>query len=124
MAVFQIYGSLLRSGFVLYSSQELLSSTGSVWAACERLEAAPKDNKEAVLAEIQAEMDLVKDALEELAEVQYFCLKKNCRVILKSVAFLTSSQSCEIYTLNDSVPCHWSVYVEKDECAWKCLFFS
>ncbi|XP_071823544.1 cyclin-D1-binding protein 1 homolog [Apostichopus japonicus] len=52
------------------SSQELLSSTGSVWAACERLEAAPKDNKEAVLAEIQADMDLVKDALEELAEAQ------------------------------------------------------
>lgn len=52
------------------SSQEQLNSTGTVWAACEGWSAAPKTNKEAVLAEIQAEAGLVRDALEEVEEAQ------------------------------------------------------
>ncbi|KAK7145369.1 hypothetical protein R3I94_011465 [Phoxinus phoxinus] len=55
-------------------SQEQLMSTGGVWAACDKFNQLPKDNRSAVLAVLTSNAGLVKDALEEveqaLAETQ------------------------------------------------------
>lgn len=45
-----------------------------MWAACDSFAATPKNNKEASLAEMQAEMELVKDALEEVEEVVVYSI--------------------------------------------------
>ncbi|XP_026202950.1 cyclin-D1-binding protein 1 homolog [Anabas testudineus] len=55
-------------------SQEQLTSTGSVWSACDQFAQLPRDNKAAVLVALLAQIGVVKDAIEEieqaLAEVQ------------------------------------------------------
>ncbi|XP_053288605.1 cyclin-D1-binding protein 1 homolog isoform X2 [Pleuronectes platessa] len=55
-------------------SQEQLTTTGTVWSACDQFAQLPKDNKAAVLMVLSAQMGVVKDALEEieqaLSEVQ------------------------------------------------------
>nr|A3KNI7.2 RecName: Full=Cyclin-D1-binding protein 1 homolog; AltName: Full=Zebrafish homolog of Maid [Danio rerio]ABU87505.1 ZHM protein [Danio rerio] len=49
-------------------SQEQLTSTGSVWAACDHFDQIPKDNRSAVLAVLSSCVGLVKDALEEMQQ--------------------------------------------------------
>ncbi|XP_056099878.1 cyclin-D1-binding protein 1 homolog [Rhinichthys klamathensis goyatoka] len=49
-------------------SQEQLMSTGGVWAACDKFNQLPKDNRSAVLAVLTSYAGLVKDALEEMEQ--------------------------------------------------------
>uniref|UniRef100_A0A8C1DWG4 Cyclin D-type binding-protein 1 n=1 Tax=Cyprinus carpio carpio TaxID=630221 RepID=A0A8C1DWG4_CYPCA len=49
-------------------SQEQLMSTGGVWAACDRFNQLPKDNRSAVLSVLASCVGLVKDALEEMEQ--------------------------------------------------------
>uniref|UniRef100_A0A8C6SNU9 Cyclin D-type binding-protein 1 n=1 Tax=Neogobius melanostomus TaxID=47308 RepID=A0A8C6SNU9_9GOBI len=49
-------------------SQEQLTSTGTVWSACDCIESMPKDNKAALLVVISREVGVVKDAIEEIEE--------------------------------------------------------
>lgn len=49
-------------------SQEQLTSTGTVWSACDRFETMPKDNKAALLVVISREVGVIKDAIEEIDE--------------------------------------------------------
>lgn len=49
-------------------SQEQLTSTGTVWSACDRFETMPKDNKAALLVVISREVGVIKDAIEEIEE--------------------------------------------------------
>ncbi|CAM4629706.1 hypothetical protein PO909_005154 [Leuciscus waleckii] len=49
-------------------SQEQLMSTGGVWAACDKFNQLPKDNRSAVLAVLTSSAGLVKDALEEMEQ--------------------------------------------------------
>ncbi|XP_042610063.1 cyclin-D1-binding protein 1 homolog isoform X2 [Cyprinus carpio] len=49
-------------------SQEQLMSTGGVWAACDRFNQLPKDNRSAVLSVVASCVGLVKDALEEMEQ--------------------------------------------------------
>lgn len=49
-------------------SQEQLTSTGTVWSACERFDSMPKDNKAALLVVISREVGVIKDAIEEIEE--------------------------------------------------------
>ncbi|XP_019960767.2 cyclin-D1-binding protein 1 homolog [Paralichthys olivaceus] len=55
-------------------TQEQLTTTGTVWSACDQLAELPKDNKAAVLVVLSAQIEVVKDAIEEieqaLSEVQ------------------------------------------------------
>ncbi|XP_064641590.1 cyclin-D1-binding protein 1 homolog [Lineus longissimus] len=45
-----------------------LTTTGSVWQACDEVANIPKDNKQVVLVIIKNNFELVKDALEEMKE--------------------------------------------------------
>ncbi|KAJ0023484.1 hypothetical protein NQD34_003383 [Periophthalmus magnuspinnatus] len=49
-------------------SQDQLTSTGTVWSACDRFESLPKDNKAALLVVISGEVGVIKDAIEEIEE--------------------------------------------------------
>ncbi|KAI7808175.1 cyclin-D1-binding protein 1 homolog isoform X1 [Triplophysa rosa] len=49
-------------------SQDQLTSTGGVWAACDQFNQLPKDNRSAVLAVLTSNVGLVKDALEEMEQ--------------------------------------------------------
>ncbi|XP_029947735.1 cyclin-D1-binding protein 1 homolog [Salarias fasciatus] len=49
-------------------SQEQLTSTGGVWAACDHFLHLPQDNKAAALAALSAQIGVVKDAIEELEQ--------------------------------------------------------
>ncbi|KTG03549.1 hypothetical protein cypCar_00031277, partial [Cyprinus carpio] len=53
---------------LLSLSQEQLMSTGGVWAACDRFNQLPKDNRSAVLSVLASCVGLVKDALEEMEQ--------------------------------------------------------
>uniref|UniRef100_A0A3B1KJI5 Cyclin D-type binding-protein 1 n=1 Tax=Astyanax mexicanus TaxID=7994 RepID=A0A3B1KJI5_ASTMX len=47
-------------------SQEQLTSTGGVWAACDQFAQLPRDNRTAVLHVLSSYVGMVKDALEEM----------------------------------------------------------
>ncbi|XP_036427324.1 cyclin-D1-binding protein 1 homolog [Colossoma macropomum] len=47
-------------------SQEQLTSTGGVWASCDRFAQLPRDNRAAVLHVMASYIGMVKDALEEM----------------------------------------------------------
>ncbi|XP_072540036.1 cyclin-D1-binding protein 1 homolog [Salminus brasiliensis] len=47
-------------------SQEQLTSTGGVWAACDQFAQLPRDNRDAVLHVVGSYTGIVKDALEEM----------------------------------------------------------
>ncbi|XP_020783085.2 cyclin-D1-binding protein 1 homolog [Boleophthalmus pectinirostris] len=49
-------------------SQDQLTSTGTVWSACDRFDSLPKDNKAALLVVISGEVGVIKDAIEEIEE--------------------------------------------------------
>ncbi|KAK7915670.1 hypothetical protein WMY93_011431 [Mugilogobius chulae] len=49
-------------------SQDQLTSTGTVWSACERFDSLPKDNKAALLVVLSGELGVIKDAIEEIEE--------------------------------------------------------
>ncbi|XP_056241325.1 cyclin-D1-binding protein 1 homolog [Seriola aureovittata] len=49
-------------------SQEQLTSTGSVWSACDQFAQLPQDNKAAVLLVLSAQIGVVKDAIEEIEQ--------------------------------------------------------
>ncbi|XP_061641814.1 cyclin-D1-binding protein 1 homolog isoform X1 [Phyllopteryx taeniolatus] len=49
-------------------TQEQLTSTGGVWAACDRFTHLPQDNKAAVLLVLTGQSGIVKDAIEELEQ--------------------------------------------------------
>uniref|UniRef100_A0A8C4ET45 Cyclin-D1-binding protein 1 homolog n=1 Tax=Dicentrarchus labrax TaxID=13489 RepID=A0A8C4ET45_DICLA len=49
-------------------SQEQLTSTGSVWSACDQFAQLPQDNKGAVLVVLSAQIGVVKDAIEEIEQ--------------------------------------------------------
>ncbi|XP_043088157.1 cyclin-D1-binding protein 1 homolog isoform X2 [Puntigrus tetrazona] len=49
-------------------SQEQLMSTGGVWAACDRFNQLPRDNRGAVLGVLASCVGLVKDASEEMEQ--------------------------------------------------------
>ncbi|XP_029141816.1 cyclin-D1-binding protein 1 [Protobothrops mucrosquamatus] len=51
-------------------SQEQLISTGGVWEACDRVSCLPPDNLAAVTLAISSCLELVKDALEEMEQMQ------------------------------------------------------
>ncbi|XP_072169351.1 cyclin-D1-binding protein 1 homolog isoform X1 [Diadema setosum] len=51
-------------------SEEQLQSTGAVWASCDTIQTAAKNNKDATLKELKAVGGLVKDAVEELNEAK------------------------------------------------------
>uniref|UniRef100_A0A803TGW0 Cyclin-D1-binding protein 1 n=1 Tax=Anolis carolinensis TaxID=28377 RepID=A0A803TGW0_ANOCA len=51
-------------------SREQLISTGSVWEACDRASALPRDNQAAVALAISSCLGIVKDALEEMEQAQ------------------------------------------------------
>ncbi|KAM3841520.1 cyclin-D1-binding protein 1 isoform 1-T1 [Vipera latastei] len=51
-------------------SQEQLISTGGVWEACDRVSCLPHDNLAAVTLAISSCLELVKDALEEMEQMQ------------------------------------------------------
>ncbi|KAL7990162.1 hypothetical protein Chor_010516 [Crotalus horridus] len=51
-------------------SQEQLISTGGVWEACDRVSCLPSDNLAAVTLAISSCLELVKDALEEMEQMQ------------------------------------------------------
>lgn len=48
--------------------QPCLVSTGILWEFCDRLPTLPKNNKEAVLAVLSREEELINDAIEELEQ--------------------------------------------------------
>ncbi|XP_073726684.1 cyclin-D1-binding protein 1 homolog [Misgurnus anguillicaudatus] len=49
-------------------SQDQLTSTGGVWAACDQFHQLPKDNRSAVLRVLTSYIGLVKDALDEMEQ--------------------------------------------------------
>nr|XP_057911467.1 cyclin-D1-binding protein 1 homolog [Doryrhamphus excisus] len=49
-------------------SQEQLTSTGSVWSACDHFSQLPQDNKAAVLVVLSSQSGIVKDAIEEVEQ--------------------------------------------------------
>ncbi|XP_035517722.1 cyclin-D1-binding protein 1 homolog [Morone saxatilis] len=49
-------------------TQEQLTSTGSVWSACDQFAQLPQDNKGAVLVVLSAQIGVVKDAIEEIEQ--------------------------------------------------------
>ncbi|KAF7650185.1 hypothetical protein LDENG_00129710 [Lucifuga dentata] len=49
-------------------SQEQLTSTGSVWSACDHFAQLPRDNKEAALVVLSSQIGVVKDAIEEIEQ--------------------------------------------------------
>ncbi|KAF3690312.1 Cyclin-D1-binding protein 1 -like protein Zebrafish -like protein of Maid [Channa argus] len=49
-------------------SQEQLTSTGSVWSACDQFAQLPQDNKAAVLVALSAQIGVVRDALDEIQQ--------------------------------------------------------
>ncbi|XP_034280029.1 cyclin-D1-binding protein 1 [Pantherophis guttatus] len=51
-------------------SQEQLISTGGVWEACDRVSCLPHDNLAAVTLAISSCLELIKDALEEMEQMQ------------------------------------------------------
>lgn len=52
--------------------QPCLVSTGILWEFCDRLPTLPKNNKEAVLAVLSREEELINDAIEELEQVSFY----------------------------------------------------
>ncbi|CAN9512633.1 unnamed protein product [Ophioblennius macclurei] len=52
-------------------SQEQLTSTGGVWAACDHFLHLPQDNKTAAMAALSAQLAVVKDAIEELEQALF-----------------------------------------------------
>ncbi|XP_063153466.1 cyclin-D1-binding protein 1 [Candoia aspera] len=51
-------------------SQEQLISTGGIWEACDRVSCLPHDNQAAVALATSSCLELVKDALEEMEQMQ------------------------------------------------------
>ncbi|KAM6980335.1 cyclin-D1-binding protein 1 homolog isoform 2-T2 [Aplochiton taeniatus] len=51
-------------------SQEQLTSTGGVWAACDHFVNLPPDNQAALLAVLSSHVGVVKDAIEEMEQAQ------------------------------------------------------
>ncbi|XP_026543261.1 cyclin-D1-binding protein 1 [Notechis scutatus] len=51
-------------------SQEQLISTGGVWEACDRVSCLPHDNLAAATLAISSCLELIKDALEEMEQMQ------------------------------------------------------
>ncbi|XP_028302735.1 cyclin-D1-binding protein 1 homolog [Gouania willdenowi] len=49
-------------------SQEQLTSTGGVWAACDHFVHLPRDNKAAVLVVLSSQVGVVKDAIDEIQQ--------------------------------------------------------
>ncbi|XP_041802910.1 cyclin-D1-binding protein 1 homolog isoform X2 [Chelmon rostratus] len=49
-------------------SQEQLTSTGTVWSACDRFAQLPRDNRAAALVVLSAQIGVVKDAIEEIEQ--------------------------------------------------------
>ncbi|XP_029990344.1 cyclin-D1-binding protein 1 homolog [Sphaeramia orbicularis] len=49
-------------------TQDQLTSTGTVWSACDQFTQLPQDNKAAVLVVLSAQTGVVKDALEEIEQ--------------------------------------------------------
>lgn len=49
-------------------SQEQLTSTGSVWSACDQFTQLPQDNKAAALVVLSEQIGVVKDAIEEIEQ--------------------------------------------------------
>ncbi|KAF1391112.1 hypothetical protein PFLUV_G00038500 [Perca fluviatilis] len=49
-------------------SQDQLTSTGSVWSACDHFAQLPQDNKAAVLIVLSNQVGVVKDAIEEIEQ--------------------------------------------------------
>ncbi|CAL1608255.1 unnamed protein product [Knipowitschia caucasica] len=49
-------------------SQDQLTSTGTVWSACDRFQTLPRDNKAGLLAVISGEVGVIKDAIQEIEE--------------------------------------------------------
>ncbi|XP_071329120.1 cyclin-D1-binding protein 1 homolog [Trachinotus anak] len=49
-------------------TQEQLTSTGSVWSACDQFTQLPQDNKAAVLLVLSAQIGVVKDAIQEIEQ--------------------------------------------------------
>ncbi|XP_054641723.1 cyclin-D1-binding protein 1 homolog [Dunckerocampus dactyliophorus] len=49
-------------------TQEQLTSTGSVWSACDHFSLLPQDNKAAVLVVLSSQSGVVKDAIEEVEQ--------------------------------------------------------
>ncbi|KAL6112371.1 ccndbp1 [Pungitius sinensis] len=49
-------------------SQDQLTSTGSVWSACDHFAQLPQDNKAAVLMVLSDQIGVVKDAIEEVEQ--------------------------------------------------------
>ncbi|XP_070701947.1 cyclin-D1-binding protein 1 homolog [Pempheris klunzingeri] len=49
-------------------TQDQLTSTGSVWSACDQFDQLPRDNKAAVLVVLSAQTGVVKDAIEEMEQ--------------------------------------------------------
>lgn len=52
------------------SSKQHLQSTGTVWEICDRVNSLPRDNTQAVLANIHESLGLITDAVDELEEAQ------------------------------------------------------
>uniref|UniRef100_A0A3B3WQ81 Cyclin-D1-binding protein 1-like N-terminal domain-containing protein n=1 Tax=Poecilia mexicana TaxID=48701 RepID=A0A3B3WQ81_9TELE len=50
-------------------TQEQITSTRGVWSACDRFARLPKDNKEALLVVLSSQSGVVKDAIEEMKQV-------------------------------------------------------
>ncbi|KAI3369697.1 hypothetical protein L3Q82_024533 [Scortum barcoo] len=57
-----------RTHTELILTQEQLTSTGSVWSACDQFAQLPQDNKAAVLVVLSAQVGVVKDAIEEIEQ--------------------------------------------------------
>nr|XP_046240949.1 cyclin-D1-binding protein 1 homolog [Scatophagus argus] len=49
-------------------TQEQLTSTGGVWAACDQFAQLPQDNKAAVLVVLSSQIGVVKDAIQEIEQ--------------------------------------------------------
>lgn len=49
-------------------TQDQLTSTGTVWSACDQFSQLPQDNKAAALVVLSAQTGVVKDALEEIEQ--------------------------------------------------------
>ncbi|KAM7421912.1 hypothetical protein PAMA_010133 [Pampus argenteus] len=49
-------------------TQEQLTTTGTVWSACDQFAHLPKDNKAAVLVVLSDHIGVVKDAIEEIEQ--------------------------------------------------------
>ncbi|KAM3621518.1 uncharacterized protein V6R79_012259 [Siganus canaliculatus] len=65
--VSQLVETILSSP-LQHLSQEQLTSTGSVWSACDQFAQLPKDNKGAVLLVLSDQSGVVKDAIEEMEQ--------------------------------------------------------